>query len=174
VAEELYRSPADLDEGQMTEFKSHVVSRRTLAQGARNLDLQERAHLGSGLARRTLSRAVLANLYEAVLGAVYLDAGLEACRTFMRTTLATPLGEALAKRGTDNPKQRLQETCQARWGAPPEYETIETRGAAHARAFLVRVNTDARSFPTAWGRTRKEAEQWAAHEALLILEQQSD
>ncbi|HJO27667.1 MAG: ribonuclease III [Planctomycetes bacterium] len=172
VAEELFRAHADLNEGELTEFKSHVVSRRTLAEAARGLGLHDLARLGSGLARRALSRSVLANLYEAVFGAVYLDAGLEAGREFMRATLAKPLGEALARRGTDNPKKRLQEICQARWGEPPEYETIETRGAAHARAFLVCVNAGSRAFPTAWGRTRKEAEQWAAHEALLILEEQ--
>jgi ribonuclease-3 len=172
VAEELFLADGDLDEGVLTELKSHVVSRRTLAEGARDLRLHEQARLGSGLARRTLSRSVLANLYEAVLGAVYLDAGLEAARAFVRTTLAKALGEAREQRGTDNPKKRLQELCQARWGEPPEYETLETRGEAHTRSFLVRALVDERTFPTAWGRTRKEAEQWAAHEALLILEAQ--
>ena len=78
VAEELYRHHQDLAEGDLTELKANVVARRTLADAARRLNLAEHARVGPGLRERTLPRSVLANLYEAVLGAVYLDGGLEA------------------------------------------------------------------------------------------------
>jgi ribonuclease-3 len=173
VAEELYRLHPDLAEGDLTELKAWVVSRRTLAEAAQKLELEARARVGRGLDRRALSRSVLANLYEAVLGAVYLDAGLEAAAKFTLTTLADPLQRVNERREATVPKQVFQEHCQRRTGEPPRYEVVESRGKAHARAFLVRALSGGESFPTAWGRTRKEAEHWAAQEALLTLEERA-
>ncbi len=171
IAEELFRHHVELPEGGLTVLKAWVVSRRTLADAGRELGLENEARLGGGLSRRTLSRAVLANLYEAVLGAIYLDGGLEAARAFIHATLAEPLAFVRAGRTGANPKQVLQEYCQRRSGSPPQYEVLEDRGRAHARAFLVRARTPASTFPSAWGRTRKEAEHWAAYEALLVLDE---
>jgi ribonuclease-3 len=80
VAEDLFRFHADLPEGDLTELKAWVVSRRVLAEAALRLELDQAARLGSGLRQSALPRSVLANLYEAVLGAVYMDGGLEAAR----------------------------------------------------------------------------------------------
>ncbi len=173
VAEELYRVHPDLAEGDLTELKASVVSRRTLAEAAQKLELEARARVGRGLDRRALSRSVLANLYEAVLGAVYLDAGLQAAASFALTTLADPLRQVHETRAATVPKQVFQEHCQRHTGAPPRYEVVESRGKAHARAFLVRAVAGGETYPTAWGRTRKEAEHWAAQEALLTLAGQS-
>ena len=170
VAEELFRNHPDLDEGHLTELKAWVVSRATLAHAARDLGLGDRAVLGPGLQRRALSRSVLANLYEAVLGAVYLDAGQDVARRFVLDTLAEPLARVDARDAGPNPKQSLQQLAQARTGVPPHYELVEERGLAHARAFLVRARIGGTAYAGAWGRTRKEAERWAAHEALLALE----
>ncbi|MBI5435256.1 MAG: ribonuclease III [Planctomycetes bacterium] len=170
VAEDLYRNAPSAPEGTLTELKSNVVSRKTLARAALELGLQDRARLGGGLIGRALPSSVLANLYEAVLGAIYLDAGFAAAREFAERTLAEPLADARAARADTNPKQRLQHLTQARHGTLPRYELVTERGDAHARAFLVRAHVQTRAFPTAWGRTRKEAESWAAEEALLELE----
>jgi len=167
VAEELYDRAPELPEGQMTELKAAVVSRASLAVVARDMGLDELASVGRGLERRRLSRSVLANLYEAVFAAVYLDGGLEAAREFARETLGASLdGDPEDER---SPKQVLQEHVQKRDGLPPTYRMLEERGAMHARAFLVQAETDAESYPPAWGRTVKEAERWAAYEALLVL-----
>jgi len=169
VAEELFRHHADLAEGDLTELKAWVVSRKTLAEAARALELDEIARVGPGLRERALPRSVLANLYEALLGAMYLDRGLDAVRAFVRTTLRIPLAQVRHRRQGPNPKQALQQWCQKHWGSLPAYEVLESRGEAHARAFLVAVEAGGEKFPSAWGRTRKEAESWAAHEALLVL-----
>ena len=95
IVEALYADEARYAEGPMTEMKSAVVSRRSLAEAASELGLHTRAHLGQGLKAETLPRSVLANLYEAVLGAVYLDAGLEAARSFVLETLSGELERAL-------------------------------------------------------------------------------
>jgi ribonuclease-3 len=169
VAESLFRDERELPEGAMTERKAGVVSRRTLAEAAAALGLEARARLGPGLSSRALPRSVLANLYEAVLGAVYLDGGLEAARAFVGATLAVPLAEQGAGERGANPKQELQHICQRDFGVIPTYALLDERGAAHARAFLIAVRVVEREFPSAWGRTRKEAEAWAAREALLVL-----
>ena len=169
VAEELFRFHHDLAEGDLTELKASVVSRKALADAAASLGLGEIARLGHGLRQRTLPRSVLANLYEAVLGAVYLDGGLEAARVFATATLGPQLGAVRARARDANPKQRFQQLCQSRFSALPTYVVLESRGEAHAKAFLVAAEADGERFPSAWGRTRKEAESWAAHEALLVL-----
>jgi ribonuclease-3 len=169
VAEELFRTHADLPEGDLTELKAWVVSRRVLSQAAQDLELARGARLGSGLLQRTLPPSVQANLYEAVLGAVYLDAGYEGARAFARATLAAPLARVRERRGGQNFKQEFQQLVQERTGLPPAYELLAERGDPHAKAFLVVARAGERRFPSAWGRTRKEAERWAAFEALLVL-----
>lgn len=170
IAEDLYQQLGDCAEGVLTELKARVVSRVSLAEAARLLHLEGEVRLGAGLRERVLPRSVLANLYEAVLGAVYLDAGLEGARAFVHATLAEPIEEVRAQRREHNPKQEFQQICQRRWGRPPLYALLEQRGQSHARAYLVAAEAAERRFPGAWGRTLKEAERWAAHEALLVLE----
>jgi len=169
VADELFHCLNDLPEGELTELKASVVSRRTLAEAAHGLGLEARARVGGGMRERSLPKSVLANLYEAVLGAVYLDGGFPAARAFALETLRPFLDSVRERVGSRNPKQDLQHICQARWGGPPHYVQLDQRGQAHARAFLVAARIGTRRFPSAWGRTVKEAERWAAHEALLVL-----
>ena len=170
VADELFRYHTKLPEGDLTEFKAWVVSRNVLAQATQSMQLEDAANIGSGMKHRALPRSVLANLYEAVLGAVYLDGGFEQARDFAVKTLAKPLERVRNSQPGPNPKQVLQQHCQKLVGKPPVYQVVKQRGRAHARAFLVVAEVEGRRFPSAWGRTRKEAERWAAHEALLALE----
>lgn len=170
VAEELFHHHGDLPEGDLTELKAWVVSRKTLAEAASEMDLGSLLRLGPGLKERALPRSVLANVYEAVLGAVYLDAGLEAARAYVMTTLAKPLQQVRSRSQGQNPKQRFQQVCQRDHGALPVYVVLDDRGEAHARAFLVAADAGNVRYPSAWGRTRKEAEMWAAYEALLVIE----
>ena len=152
VAEELYQRHPDLDEGQLTEFKADIVSRRTLADAAREASLADPVRFGAGLRGRALPRSVLAN----------------AAQAFVLATLAEPLAQAAVAQAPENPKQELQQIAQRELGEPPAYRVIDEFGRAHARAFLVSAEVGGRCFPPAWGRTLKEAERWAAHEALLI------
>jgi len=170
VAEALYRDEPGLAEGAMTELKAAVVSRQALAEVGRGLGLGERAVVGRGLRDRALPASVLANLYEALVGAVYLDGGYDAAREFALATIAPLFERSREGAGARNPKQELQQLNQARWGELPRYELLDDRGSDHARAFLKVAVIGDRRFPSAWGRTHKEAETWAAHEALLVLE----
>ncbi|MAB79591.1 MAG: ribonuclease III [Planctomycetes bacterium] len=173
VAEELYRQRPNHAEGAMTELKAWIVSRRVLADVTRDIGMDAIARIGLGMRNRVLPRSVLANIYEAYLGAVYLDGGLEAARRFARITLDKPLTRILTAEGEPNPKQTLQRHGQLATGEPPTYVVVRERGHAHAKAFLVAAEIGKRRFPSAWGRTLKEAERWAAHEALLVLEEEA-
>ena len=174
VTEELYRCHPDLAEGVLTEMRAWVVSQRPLAEAAGKLELEAHVRVGSGMRGRAIPRSVLADLYESLVGAVYLDAGLEAAREFVHTTLAESLEEVRTRVNEVNPKQELQHRAQLSTGVPPDYLLIHQRGKAHARAFLIAAELGGRQFPSAWGRTRKEAERWAAHEALLVLEEEQE
>lgn len=170
IAEALFGDRARYPEGALTEMKAQVVSRKALAVAAARIGLPANARVGRGLDKGALSRSVLANLYEAVVGAVYLDGGLGDAREFILNTLGPELAAARDRGGKAMPKQAFQEVCQREWGSPPTYELVESRGDENARAFLVRaVAGKGEVFPTAWGRTVKEAEHWAAYEALLSL-----
>ncbi|HPF13340.1 MAG: ribonuclease III [Planctomycetes bacterium] len=169
VAEYLYHTYPERPEGDLTQMKSHLVSRATLAEVARELGLQRLARVGAGLPVQGLSKAVMANLYEAVVGAVYLDQGLGGAKDFIHATLGERFVSETVHANEPVLKQRLQELCQRRYAKPPRYKLVETRGEAHARAFLVRADVGGTLYPSAWGRTKKEAESWAALEALLVL-----
>jgi ribonuclease-3 len=169
VAEWLFTQHPEKREGELTKAKAWIVSRKTLADAARDLGLWEVARKGRGLEGTDPSRAVLANLYEAVLGAIYLDAGLEAAQRFALATLGNYLARGTRAAQEASPKQVLQEFVQARGEAPPVYELVEERNLLNVRSFLVAARIGKLRHPAAWGRTRKEAESWAAHEALLVL-----
>jgi len=170
VAEEFFRLHPTADEGVLTEMKAWIVSREVLAEAAHRLGIEEAVVLGNGMKNRPLPRSVHANLYEAVLGAVYLDAGLEASRSFVLDSLSGPLDKVRRLEAIPNPKQSLQRHSQLATGQPPNYVLLDERGSAHSKAFLVAAQIADHRYPGAWGRTRKEAERWAAHEALLVIE----
>ncbi len=169
VAEALHELEPPLDEGPMTVLKADLVSRRALAMVARDLRLDARARIGPGLAGQTLPDSVLANLYEALVGAVHLDGGLPAARAFVRATLKEALDRAGRERSATNPKQELQILLQQSARALPRSVLLETRGAAHERVFRVSAEVDGEAHASAWGRTLREAETWAAHEAIVAL-----
>lgn len=174
IAQYLYENCPQLDEGELTERKARLVARVTLARAARAAQLEQHARLGKGMLGKgmqgqALPVSVQANLYEAVLGALLLDSGLEAARAFVLRTLEEDLRIELGDGQEVHPKQALQHWAQARGQGLPEYELLEERGEAHAKAFLMRVNLGGVSFPGAWGRNRREAESHAAREALLVL-----
>jgi len=169
VAEWLFQHHPEKREGELTKAKAWIVSRKTLADAARDMGLWEAARKGRGLVGTDPSRAVLANLFEAVLGAIYLDGGLEPARRFALATLGSYLVRGTRAAHESSPKQVLQEFVQARGEAPPVYDLLEERAVLNVRSFLVAARIGRQRHPAAWGRTRKEAEAWAAHEALLEL-----
>lgn len=166
----------ELSEGRMSKLKSYLVSAETLARLADAFGLGEFVLLGRG-EEKTAGRAknsILANTMEAVIGALYLDGGLEDARSFVLARVDPLLGEfeddAQPLRDF---KSTLQERVQARGFALPSYSVIEEEGPDHEKVFHVRVQVDGRLTSEGHGRTKKRAEQRAARQLLEMLRQES-
>ncbi len=172
ISEHVASACPDLTEGALSKLRSHLVSEATLAAAARRLDLGRLLQLGRG-EERTGGRekdSILANTLEAVLAAVYMDGGLEAARSFALKALAMERREAASGGaggvlGGDY-KTRLQEWCQRQYDSVPQYVTERETGPDHQKRFEVEVVVQGRAMGRGTGRSKKEAEQAAAQEAL--------
>ncbi len=171
VNDHLFRYFTQCAEGALTEIKSAVVSTAALARRARELELGRFALLGKGMpARGQLSDSVLANLFEAVVGAFYLDAGFERAREFVLDQLVGEIEAMADGSGERNHKAALQQLSARRWNELPRYRVLAAKGPDHDKVFEVVALVGERTFAPAAGRTKKEAEQRAAANALAELE----
>jgi ribonuclease-3 len=168
VIEHLYQRFQEAREGDLTKKKSLLVSRSVLADCAESLDLGRYVLLSvaerdSGGGER---RSILADAFEAVLGALYLDQGLPAVRQFVRDWLLTRVDQILRDDENQNFKSILQESIQARLRIHPRYRVITESGPDHEKLFTVNVLVRGEVLGTGRGHNKKEAEQQAAREAL--------
>ena len=171
VCSTLYERHSDLMEGEMTRIKSAVVSRQTCADVAGKLGLGPSLLLGKGMNSNGLPPSVAAGLLESVIGAIYLDGGLEAAREFILRNISHHLDAALIDEHQRNYKSMLQQYAQRKWSRTPEYQVLDEKGPDHSKCFEIAVSIDGRHFPSAWGKNKKEAEQLAAKRALDELQQ---
>ncbi|MEM7482064.1 MAG: ribonuclease III [Acidobacteriota bacterium] len=171
TADWLYDTMPDVAEGELSKLKSFLVSRPVLARRARYLELGELLRLGVGEERsggRTKD-SLLADCMEAVIGAVYLDGGLEPAGELIRELLA----EALEQRRTrflGDAKTRLQELAQAEGWSLPDYRLIESSGPDHSKLFTFECRLNGDRVGVGSGKSKKVAEQAAAAAALEIVE----
>ena len=170
VADVLFRDFPEFDEGQKSKMKASLVSTATLAQQAERLDLGEHMLLGRGEEKTGGRRkqALLADTYEALIAAVYLDGGIDAVRGFIKREFHTLMGAARRHGGggAQDYKSGLQELVQARSQPLPEYRLVGTFGPDHEKRFEVEVLVAGESLARASGPSKKEAEQEAARLAL--------
>lgn len=172
VNEHLYRTHPEFEEGDLTKMKSQLVCGKSLSEVAKRLELGEHILMSRGEAStggRTRS-SILADAVEAVIGAVYLDGGLEPARKVIRAMVLRNVERIADDVGMANFKSRLQEVIQARHKVPPRYRVREVTGPDHDRSFTVEVLF--RGVPLGAGRgpSKKDAEQKAAAEALDRIE----
>jgi ribonuclease-3 len=169
VADMLFRRFPDRDEGQKSKMKATLVSAATLAERAERLDLGRHLLLGRGEEKSGGRRkqALLADSYEAIIAALYLDGGIDTARVFLEREFGDLIDEA-GRPGSVGPdhKSALQESLQAKGRSLPEYLVAAESGPAHRRTFRVDVRLDGEVLASAEGRTKKEAEQEAARLAL--------
>ncbi len=170
VCEELFRRFGDWLEGDLTKVKSFVVSRRLCANIADEIGLTELLILGHGIdTRSALPTSLRAAVFEAVIGAVFLDGGLEPAKRFILQTISGHIDQCAAAEHRDNHKSTLQQFAQRWLSATPYYESLDEQGPDHCKCFEVCVVVGGRRFPSAWGASKKEAEQEAARRALELL-----
>ncbi len=172
VAEALYHRSPRAREGQLTRARAKLVCRSTLAELARALDLGAAIELGDGESKSggRDRDSILADAFEALAGAYYLDAGLGPCRSWLLGLLDERLDGALREDAAKDSKSALQEALQARGLPRPEYAVVAVSGAAHARRFSVSCTVSGLDeAPVGTGSTRRQAEQAAARRSLELL-----
>jgi ribonuclease-3 len=171
LTQELYEKFPQFYEGPLTKARAQMVNRRTLAQQARQIDLGdhlilsrgEQANLGRGRA------SAIADAYEAVIGAIFLDGGFGAARDFILRCFHDAFGQLTVIPNLDNPKGELQELLQADSLEAPQYEIIAAHGPDHDRDFECVVRHDGRELGRGKGKSKKLAEMDAATAALAVL-----
>lgn len=173
VAELLYEAHPNASEGELSRLRAQLVNGQALAVIARELELGDELKLGSGELKSGGFRrdSILADAFEAMLAAVYLDAGFEACRNVVRG-LFEPLVAAIPRSSKDA-KTRLQELLQARGWPLPQYDLIDSHGEDHAKTFDVSCEITEPAEVRAEGRgtSRRAAEQDAAETVLRRLQE---
>lgn len=174
VTDTLYRTHPDLPEGQLAKLRAAVVNSRALAEVGRGLDLGSFIRLGRG-EEGTGGRdkaSILADTLEAVIGAVYLDQGLDSAAELVHR-LFDPLIEVLEPRVSLDWKTSLQELTATEGLGVPEYLVTET-GPDHEKTFTAAARVGGVSYGTGTGRSKKEAEQQAAESAWLAIRAAAD
>ena len=178
AAEMLFRRFPKAREGLLTQWKSLLVARATLARVGERLGLAPHLLVGGGLEGGTLPRSLLGNAVESLLGAVYLDAGggldaesggLAACARLAARWLEPELAALPERHVRAHAKMLLQTWAQAERGTPPSYSVTDTHEHPDARAFRVCAEVAGRRFAGAWAPSKREAERLAAWEALMSL-----
>lgn len=173
IAQYLYEHHPEWDQGMLSKAKSSVVQEGPLAETALRLGLDKHLEL-SPSEETTGGRgrpSILADVFEAVIGGVYLESGMEVARWFVLEQLHSYLRQVSG--GDVSPhdhKSKLQEFAQAIWRKTPQYRIIREWGVAHERKFTVQVRFDDEVMGEGTGRSKKEAEQAAASDALQLVE----
>jgi len=172
VADELYRRFPKLREGELSRLRAFLVKESTLFEVAQRLRLGDALHLGDGELRSGGGDrpSILADGFEALVGAIYLDAGFDRTRRVVVDLLRPLFGGLDTRAALKDPKTELQEYLQGRHLPLPTYQVVGTSGAAHRQRFEVHCLIDGLGLQTAGhGSSRRVAEQSAAREALAAV-----
>ena len=171
LSRELYEKFPAFGEGPLTKARAKLVNRRALAERGRPLDLGPHLILSRGeeISGGRERDSALADAFEALLGAVFLDGGFEAAREFILREFATVLGSLSELPNIENPKGELQELLQARSPNAPEYQTVSATGPDHDRVFECTVQHEGVELARGRGKSKKAAESDAALAALKKL-----
>ncbi len=176
ITRELYlRFPA-FGEGPLTKARAQLVNQRTLGEQGRALGLGDflvmsKGELASGGRERP---SALADVYEAVTGAIYLDGGYEAVSQFVLRCFRDSFGEFSALPNLSNPKGELQEMLQAKSNAAPQYQVTQSSGPDHDRHFECAVLHEGRELGRGHGKSKRAAESEAALAAMRALEDEAN
>jgi ribonuclease-3 len=166
VCELLFRNYPDCQEGELTRIKSIVVSRRTCAKLSQALGLDEFLLMGKGMGSHDQPPpSVMADVFESLIGAIFLDGGMEAARQF----IVRQIEAAAEGHGGINYKSSLQQIAQRDFGETPTYLLLDEKGPDHSKCFKITALIGRQRYAPAWGRNKKEAEQRAAMNALCQL-----
>jgi ribonuclease III len=164
----LYEKYPKRNEGELTSFRASLVNTNTLSNTAVSLGFNEFLLLSKGEAKDTgrARQYILANSFEAVVGAVYLDLGYQAAYSFIAKNIFPLIDEIVSDGTWIDSKSMFQEKAQEKFGVTPVYETIKEEGPDHDKIFTVAVMINKKIEAKGKGSSKQDAEQIAAHEAL--------
>jgi ribonuclease III len=173
LTRELYEKFPELGEGPLTKARAQMVNRRTLAAEARRLGMGAHLHVSRGeeASGGRERQSALADVFEALLGAIFLDGGYESARQFILRCFRDAFGQLNEIPNLENPKGELQELLQAKASEAPQYELIAVSGPDHDRIFECAVLHHGIELGRGRGKSKKEAESQAALAGLLKLRQ---
>ena len=170
ICENLFYRFPDYQEGDLTKIKSMLVSRKTCSKIAADIGFADYAKVGKGMEMtRAMSGSISAGIYEAIIAAMYTDGGYEMVKEFILKHFEPLILKADAQQHHENFKSLLQQYCQKKFPSTPEYMLLDEKGPDHNKCFEMGVVIEHRHFPSAWGVTKKDAEQKAAKNALIEL-----
>lgn len=171
VSDFLYKSYPKNSEGELTAARTALVRTETLASVAIRLDLHHRLKMSKGEERvgGNANQSLLADTFEAVVGAIYLDSGLPRVKEFIEKTLLVDAAETIEKAKKLDTKSKFQEIVQAKGFPSPIYRIIKKEGPDHNRTFTARVFVAGRALGTGKGRSKQEAEQAAARASFGLV-----
>jgi ribonuclease III len=170
VTEFLYAKYPHKPEGELTAYRAALVNTVSISDAAQKLGMNDYLLLSRGEAKDTgrARQIILANAFEALIGAIYLDAGYKPSQLFISAQLFHKTEEVVAKKLWQDPKSRLQEISQEESGITPTYQLLDQSGPDHARQFVVGAFIGNEKLAQGEGRSKQEAEQAAAEAALKI------
>lgn len=172
TCEQLYHRFPDYQEGDLTKVKSVVVSRKTCAEFSKVLGLGDFLFLGRNAFGRDedLPGNLLADAFESVVAAIYLDGGWERARAFVLKFVEPEIDRVAHDAINNNAKSSLQQVAQKEFGGTPRYYVLDEQGPDHDKCFKITADVNGHFFPPAWGRNKKEAELKAALNAIAEIE----
>lgn len=171
VAEHLFENYPDFDEGDLSRVKSVVVSAPILARESKRLRLPRFVFVGKGMLKQgRFPTSLLANAFEAIVAAVFLDRGMNAARTFVVDRLKDQIEVVIRNQHRRNYKSMLQHHCQKEFNITPTYRVVSVHGPDHSRFFEVVAMLGDREMKSGGGLTKKDAEQKAAEATYRALE----
>ena len=165
----LYRKYTEKTEGDLTALRSALVNTNSISEAATDLGFNEYLMLSRGESKDTgrARQYILANTFESVVGAIYLDKGYDAADQFITAFLLPKIDEIVSKGLYIDAKSKLQEITQEKFGITPVYETIAEKGPDHDKTFVIKVEFAKDQFAEGSGKSKQEAEQEAARLVLL-------
>jgi len=170
ISEYLFKKFPDYAEGKLTKIKSVVVSSATLAKIGIEMDLKRHISVGKGLTTgSSLPKSLIANVFEAIIAAIYIDGGLKAVYDFIVKQLNKEIDIVCNNKHEKNYKSILQHFCQKQQGNIPKYKIIKQSGPDHKKTFEVITTINNVEYCTGQGENRKNAEQVAARKTLESL-----
>lgn len=170
TCEQLYTRFPSYQEGDLTKVKSVVVSRKTCARFSRELGLAKHLILGKGLSGSAeMSANILADVFEALVAAIFLDGGYEAARQFVLEFIEPEIDAVAEAAVANNAKSQLQTLAQKEFGDTPRYVVLDEQGPDHDKCFKIAAEIAGTQYTPVWGRNKKETELRAAQNAVAEL-----